>query len=32
MLYDPNEHHGAKTPVEIPADVIAKIKEIENKK
>ncbi len=32
MLYDPNEHHGEKTPVEIPADVIAKIKEIENKK
>lgn len=32
MLYDPNEHHGAKTPVEIPEDVIAKIKEIENKK
>ncbi len=32
MLYDPNEHHGEKPPVELPADVIAKIKEIENKK
>lgn len=32
MLYDPNEHHGDKPPVELPADVIAKIKEIENKK
>ena len=32
MLYDPNEHHGEKLPAELPADVIERIKEIENKK
>jgi GNAT superfamily N-acetyltransferase len=32
MLYDPDEHHGEKLPAELPADVIAKIKDIENKK
>jgi hypothetical protein len=32
MLYDPNEHHGEKLPAKLPADVIERIKKIENRK
>ena len=30
MLYDPAEHEGDKTPIELPANVIERIKRIGN--